>query len=68
MDRLKFVIINLLLERILPAVSPALRATLAEYAAAFYFKARETDNPLDDVLAKFILDVLDLPEPDQNPS
>jgi len=63
MEKIKLILLNLLLNTILPAITPALKDLLGEYALAFYWKAKETSNPMDDVLATFILDILDIPIP-----
>lgn len=63
MDRIKLVMINLLLNTIIPSLTPALKDLLKEYTLLFYWKAKETANPIDDVLARFFLEVLGIPEP-----
>lgn len=65
MDKVKLILLSLLFNTIIPALTPALKDLLAEYAVSFYWHAKETDNPVDDVIARFILDVLDVQEPTQ---
>ena len=49
---------------ILPVVTPELRKMLEKFLLEFYAKAKETPNPWDDFLAKFLLRILgiDIPE------
>ena len=63
MDRIKLMMLNLLLGTVIPALTPALKDVLKEYALIFYAKAKETANPFDDILARFFLEVMDIPEP-----
>ena len=53
-----------ILSLILPVVTPALRAELEKFLLKFYEKAKETPNPWDDFLAKFLMRILGMEVPD----
>lgn len=49
---------------ILPVVTPELRRLLEKFLLDFYAKAKETPNPWDDFLAKFLLRILGIEVPE----
>jgi len=54
-------VINLVLQilgTILPVITPSLRDALERFLKDFYAKAKETPNPWDDFLAKFLLRIV----------
>jgi hypothetical protein len=59
-------IINLVLQvlgTILPVVTPSIRELLEKFLKDFYAKAKETPNPWDDFLAKFLMRILGIEVP-----
>jgi hypothetical protein len=60
-------IINLVLQvlgTILPVVTPSIRELLEKFLKDFYVKAKETPNPWDDFLAKFLMRILGIEVPE----
>lgn len=57
-------LVLLLLKPILAIITPILRKELEETLIKFYHKAVETENPWDDFLAVFLLEILDIPIPE----
>jgi myo-inositol catabolism protein IolC len=53
-----------ILSLILPVVTPSLRAELEKFLLKFYEKAKETPNPWDDFLAKFLMRILGMEIPE----
>ena len=53
-----------ILSLILPVVTPELRRMLEKFLKDFYEKAKETPNPWDDFLAKFLLRILGIEVPE----
>lgn len=49
---------------ILPVITPSLREMLEKFLKEFYAKAKETPNPWDDFLAKFLMRILGIEVPD----
>lgn len=45
---------------IFPIVTPTIKKALEEFLKDLYVKAKETANPWDDFLVKFLLRVLDI--------
>ena len=59
-------IINILIQvfsTILPVITPQLNKELTEFLVGLYNKAKETSNPWDDFLVKFLLRILAIPIP-----
>jgi len=52
------------LSALLVAVTPALREVLKDFLLEYYEKAKETANPWDDFLAKFLLRILGIEVPE----
>jgi hypothetical protein len=48
---------------IMPIITPSLKGALEEFLLGLYQKAKETPNPWDDFLAKFLLRMLSIPVP-----
>jgi len=63
---LKWVIrlVLLLLKPIMTIVTPTLRKELESFLVAYYKKAEETENPWDDFLALFLLNIFDVSVPE----
>ena len=57
-------IVSWLLVPILRAVSPMIEEELEKFMLKLYRKAEETENPLDDLLVGFLLDMLDINRPE----
>ncbi len=57
-------IVSWLLVPILRAVSPLIEEELEKFMVKLYKKAVETENPLDDLLVGFLLDMLDINRPE----
>jgi len=57
-------IISWLLVPILRAVSPLIEEELEKFMVKLYVKAEGTENPLDDLLVGFLLDMLDIKRPE----
>ena len=53
--------------QLLKLVSPSIAGMLREFAVDFYFRARETLNPFDDVLAGALLGLVGIETPDPIP-
>jgi hypothetical protein len=49
---------------ILPVITPSIREMLEKFLLDFYAKAKETPNPWDDFLAKFLMRMLGIPVPE----
>jgi hypothetical protein len=49
---------------ILPVVTPSIREMLEKFLNDFYAKAKETPNPWDDFLAKFLMRMLGMVVPE----
>ena len=58
-----FRIVGLILTPILRAVTPEIEKELESFLIKFYGKAMATENPLDDLLARFLLNIFDIPVP-----
>jgi len=59
-------IINILIQvfsTILPVITPTLKKELEDFLLSLYGKAKESPNPWDDFLMKFLLRVLGIPIP-----
>lgn len=59
-------IVNLLIQifsTILPVVTPQIKKELDDFLVGLYNKAKETPNPWDDFLVKFLLRVLGIQIP-----
>lgn len=48
---------------IMPVITPALKKELEEFLIMLYNKAKETPNPWDDFLMKFLLRILGIAVP-----
>lgn len=48
---------------IMPIITPSLKKALEEFLLELYEKAKETTNPWDDFLLKFLLRILGIPIP-----
>lgn len=48
---------------ILPVITPSLKGALEEFLLELYQKAKETANPWDDFLVKFLLRMLSITVP-----
>lgn len=48
---------------VLPLITPSLKAALEEFLLELYQKAKETANPWDDFLVKFLLRMLNISVP-----
>jgi hypothetical protein len=48
---------------IMPLITPSLKGALEEFLLELYTKARETPNPWDDFLVKFLLRMLSISVP-----
>lgn len=57
-------LILLFLKPVMAVITPILRRELEDTLIAYYHKAEETDNPWDDFLAGFLLEILDIPVPE----
>jgi hypothetical protein len=53
-----------ILSLVLPVVTPSLRAELEKFLLKFFEKAKETPNPWDDFLAKFLMRILGMEIPE----
>jgi len=53
-----------ILAALLPLITPTLRKELEKFLLNWYEKAKETPNPWDDFLAKFLLRILGIEVPD----
>lgn len=58
-------ILILFLTPLLRAITPTLKVELEKFLLKFYAKAMSTENPLDDMLAGFLLNIFDIDEPDE---
>ena len=59
-------IVNILIQvfsTILPVITPSLKKELEDFLVGLYNKAKETPNPWDDFLLKFLLRMLSIPIP-----
>jgi len=59
-------IINLLIQvfsTILPVITPSLKKELEDFLLGLYNKAKETPNPWDDFLIKFLLRIMNITVP-----
>lgn len=59
-------IINILMQvfsTVLPVITPMLKKELEDFLLGLYAKAKESSNPWDDFLVKFLLRVLGIPVP-----
>lgn len=52
-----------ILATLLGAITPALLDMAKTFALDFYKRAKETDNPFDDILAGFVCALLGVPTP-----
>ena len=57
-SELMFKWIAKLLSAILPLVTPAIKKELEKFVVELHEKALKTENPVDDYLTNFLLDVL----------
>jgi len=57
-------LILLFLKPVMAVITPILRRELEDTLIAYYHKAEETENPWDDFLAGFLLEILDIPVPE----
>ena len=60
-------IVQLILKLLIPMLSvitPVLKEELETWLLEFYAKALETENPWDDFVAGFLLDIFSIPRPD----
>ena len=57
-------LIGLILKPLLKAMTPDLEQEWEKILISFYHKALKTDNPVDDLLMRFVLEIFDIPEPD----
>jgi len=57
-------IVGMLLTPILRAMTPKIEEELEKFLLKFYVKAEATDNPLDDLLAGFLLRIFDIDIPE----
>lgn len=53
--------------QLLKVLTPSLSDMLRKFAVDFYFRARETTNPFDDVAASALLGLLGIETPDPKP-
>ena len=52
-----------ILLKLMGLLTPQLRLLLKDFALGFYERAKETDNPFDDVAASLLLALLSIPTP-----
>lgn len=57
-------IVAMVLGPILRAMTSKIEEELERFLIKFYAKCETTENPLDDLLAGFLLDMLDIPRPE----
>ena len=58
-----FRIVGMILTPILRSITPQLEQELEKFLVKFYEKAMATENPLDDLLARFLLNIFDINVP-----
>ena len=49
--------------KLMGLLTPQLKILLSDFAISFYQKARETENPFDDIAAGLLLALLSIPTP-----
>lgn len=52
-----------ILVKLMGLLTPHLKSLLGNFALDFYHKAKETDNPFDDIGAALLLALLSIPTP-----
>jgi len=57
-------IVMLVLSPLLGLLSPMIRDALKKAVSDLYLKALETENPFDDLLLGFAMDLLGIPKPE----
>ncbi len=57
-------LIGFVLKPLLKAMTPDLEQEWEKMLISFYHKALKTDNPIDDLLMRFVLEIFDIPKPD----
>lgn len=65
MKKLLLKLAAVILRPVIDAATPWLRDQILQFLTGLYRKAKETENPIDELLVEFLLRLFDLPMPER---